>query len=86
MQTPGTPHGPQPRKPPRKQSREPARPADGQRDPSVRAGGQPVLPTAGGTPASGPGASPSCRRPARPQRRVAHSGSGVTWPRRQENV
>ena len=39
MQTPGTPHGPQPRKPPRKQSREPARPADGQRDPSVRAGG-----------------------------------------------
>lgn len=53
MQTPGTPHGPQPRKPPRKQSREPARPADGQRDPSVRAGGQPVLPTAGETSASG---------------------------------
>lgn len=53
MRTPGTPHGPQPRKPPRKQSREPARPADGQRDPSVRAGGQPVLPTAGETSASG---------------------------------
>ena len=35
MQTPGTPHGPQPRKPPRKQSREPARPADGRRDLSV---------------------------------------------------
>lgn len=54
METAGTLHRPWPRKPPRgEQGRGPAHPADGRRDPSVRAGGQPVLPTAGVTPASG---------------------------------